>query len=377
MFYRTIIIAALLLTILSTARADEPALVYVEIESETAVVGDHIPTTVKIKNGDENYGAELHFRFDPSQFKVIDADPDTPAIQAEQGDFFDVNQGFLVTNTADNETGELVYAFTLLSPAAPVSGDGVLLTFDLEAIAEGDSDLELTAVILASSEGESLPLTTQSTQVYVMENQPLATPTMLLTMLPTMTPTAVQPASSNTPAPSPTVGATVASTESAVPEITASETAVKPASSPIPSSTPIAAETATPLPVTSEENNDTSVQETVSVAEDGLTAVSTVAPTAVSTDAPPAEIASASEPTAETEQIETAHTTSIPPSSDNNEAETTDATVVGEDNVAPTENNIPSSPENNTPSGLITGVMLVILISIVTAYLFIKRRAKL
>ena len=65
------------------------------------------------------------------------------ALQILAGDFLALDEGFVAANEANNETGQLSYALTLLAPAEPASGSGTLVEFEVEALETGSIDLLL------------------------------------------------------------------------------------------------------------------------------------------------------------------------------------------------------------------------------------------
>jgi hypothetical protein len=93
---------------------------------------------------------------------------------------YEVGQGFLVANEADNEVGKALFVFTLLAPASPLAGDGTLVKFELEAIGEGITEIDLEEVIIASPDGEALPFVAVSGEV-IIELAPEGTPSTMTT----------------------------------------------------------------------------------------------------------------------------------------------------------------------------------------------------
>ncbi len=124
-----------------------------------------------IEDANQLFGFEVHIQFDPEVIQVVDLDPDTQGVQSAPGNMFDENQGFLVANNTDNQTGEIVYAFTLLAPASPMNADGILISIEFQATSVGQSELNLISVILATQDGESLPFSSVNGEVYVSANQ--------------------------------------------------------------------------------------------------------------------------------------------------------------------------------------------------------------
>jgi hypothetical protein len=117
-----------------------------------------------------------------------------PGIQVIPGNFLDLDASFVVADQADNEKGEMIYALTLLAPAEPVSGDGVVVAFDVRALNTGTSQMSLSA-ILSNRNGESLPVTVEGGVVVVGSDTPQPT----LTSQSPPSPTPVTSAGTPTP----------------------------------------------------------------------------------------------------------------------------------------------------------------------------------
>ena len=152
-----------------------------------------------INEASDVYGFEVRIQFDPAVVQVVDQDPDRSGIQVAAGDFFDLNEGFLIANQADNGRGEISYAFTLLAPATPVEGSGVLLSFEIQAASAGQSQVNLESAILSSADGLSLPFSAQGGQVIVV-GEGEETPTDLPpSSTPAGTPGGAEPTATSSP----------------------------------------------------------------------------------------------------------------------------------------------------------------------------------
>jgi len=184
------------------ARAQGPAVVYLDPAEVTLSPGETVGFTVLIKEVVDLFGVEVHLAYDPAVVQLIDAGEAMPGVQIIPGKFLDPDEGFLVANTADNGNGELDYALTLLAPAEAVSGTGLILAFELRAIANGSSPLTLS-VILASADGASLPVTVESGRVTVSDEQAGGPPP---TLAPEPTAPQATPTSSTATASSPERG---------------------------------------------------------------------------------------------------------------------------------------------------------------------------
>jgi hypothetical protein len=143
-------------------KADSTSTVKVSPAKLTLAANQTHTVVVEIENAANVYGVEVHLFFDPSQLQVVDSDQEKGGVQMVQGNFLDTDQGFPIVNKSDNETGEMTYALVLLAPAEPATGNGTLFSFDVMSVGEGESELTLTEVLIASPQGEPLPVVISS-----------------------------------------------------------------------------------------------------------------------------------------------------------------------------------------------------------------------
>jgi hypothetical protein len=161
----------LLLAWVSPSRAQNPAVVRLDPAELSLEPGQTTSVLILIEVAEDVFGLEVRLSFDPSVVRIADANANVPGIQLIPGNFLDPDESFVVADQADNESGELVYALTLLAPAEPASGDGVIVSFDVRALDVGTSQLSLS-VILASVNGLSLPVTAEGGRVVVGGDAP-------------------------------------------------------------------------------------------------------------------------------------------------------------------------------------------------------------
>jgi LysM repeat protein len=170
--------------------------------SATVAVGGVVSMDIKIVGVTNLFGAEVRLSFDPTKLSVQDAVQFQTGIQIQPGTFPNPSDGFVAVNSADNAAGTIVYAITLLAPAAPVTGSGTLARVTFQALAPGNVNVIFTAVSLLDNMTQPITTTTQNGTITI--TGPTATPT---TAPPTATPTAtVGP--TVTPGPTPTATAT-------------------------------------------------------------------------------------------------------------------------------------------------------------------------
>jgi len=183
------------------AQTQPEAALRFEPETTRLAPGETTRVRLVVENASGLYGVEIHLRYDPDVVRILDSDSITRGVQAQPGDFLDVNRGFLVMNQADPVEGVFVYALTLLAPAEAVSGDGTIFELELAAEVAGTSPLVLEEVILASAQGESLPFSSQDGEVIVSTGSTQTATSLAPTVTPTATRTPLPQAPTATPSP--------------------------------------------------------------------------------------------------------------------------------------------------------------------------------
>jgi hypothetical protein len=150
--------ALLLLAMPVGGFAEGPARVYLQrapLQDDKQLVVDVI-----VDNVTDLYGAEIQLNYDPAQLQVQDANPRLEGTQIAPGPFLAVEDRFVVTNRVDAADGLVTFVVTLLNPAPPASGHGVLATVAFKTVGGGPYSLKVTRAQLVSSALVSIPSTT-------------------------------------------------------------------------------------------------------------------------------------------------------------------------------------------------------------------------
>lgn len=116
--------------------------------------GDRGSISIRVDNAQNLYGLEFHLSFDPNIVEVVDADSSKPGVQLEAGGW--LKGGFAAVNKADNAKGTIDYAVTLLNPAPPINGGGIVATISFKAKKDGTSPLKIVKAILATREAQEI-----------------------------------------------------------------------------------------------------------------------------------------------------------------------------------------------------------------------------
>jgi hypothetical protein len=197
------------------------------------------------------YGARFVVAFNPAIAEVVDVDPLLAGIQVFPGSFPGPSgqPGSVVTNGADNLAGTVTYEFTLIAPAAPVSGSGTLATIRFVGKVPGATSILIQSATLSDESGDPIgAMFVDGTVSVFATSEPSPTPTAVPTQPPTATPTqpptatpdpSSTPTETASPTPIPSATPTETTSPTPVPSATATET-----TSPTPTGTP--AETGTP-----------------------------------------------------------------------------------------------------------------------------------
>jgi hypothetical protein len=176
----------------------------------------------------------LQLYFNPNLLQIKDANPNIVGDQVYDGSFF--TPAYVTINYVNNPNGSVTYVNYFYSNGQPMSnsGSGILISFDMMAIASGTSTIHLSQSYLVDSQGVVLPVVFRNPQVYtsgtaVVTGTETATPTVLG---PTFTPT---PTASTTPTntatflPAATASALFTPAPSATPPVSGGVTVTPPA----------------------------------------------------------------------------------------------------------------------------------------------------
>lgn len=125
--------------------ADTPvSQVYLVPSWAAARPGEVFTMTVSVDAIAYIYGAQYRILFDPAILEVVDANPSLPGVQIGSSEMFPKGLFFEAGNQADNATGVIEYAATILEPGEPVAGTGVIgrVTFRAKAMGHSAIDFE-------------------------------------------------------------------------------------------------------------------------------------------------------------------------------------------------------------------------------------------
>lgn len=113
--------------------------IWLSTSAEQATAGQEVTVTVNVSEAEAIYGSSFKLSYDPQVLEVVTVEDAV----VQSGSFFGDAPNFPLTNKA--EAGTIEYAMTLIQPAEPVSGEGILGTITLRALTD-------TAVVITPVE---------------------------------------------------------------------------------------------------------------------------------------------------------------------------------------------------------------------------------
>lgn len=184
------LVAMLVVALLPASGAvAQGTIVLVNPPSQSVNVNATATVEIKVDGVTDLYGVDVRLTFDAAKLEAQDANATLAGVQIEQGDFLNPAQGFMAQNVADNTTGQVQYAFVMLTPAPAVSGTGVLAKITFKAKAAGNALVTLNTVTLSDDQAMPITATLMSGSITVLpETSPTAVPTAVPTAEPTQPP---------------------------------------------------------------------------------------------------------------------------------------------------------------------------------------------
>jgi hypothetical protein len=243
------------------------ALVTLEPAAAQVPMGGLVTLEVRVRGARNLFGMQWMIDFPAQGLEVIDDDPGTVGIQIAPGDFPDPGRVFVADNRANNVTGVISYAFTLVE-GPPANGDGLIARIRFRGRAPGVASVHFRELALADEQANELAAHGLDATINVLP-PPTATapPSPTGTVVPSLTPTP-SPSRPATATARPSDTATI--TPTARPTNTATIT---------PTARPTDTATITPTPSATQLPSDTPVPSVTPLASDTPAPTRTVAPT--------------------------------------------------------------------------------------------------
>ncbi|MBN1640434.1 MAG: hypothetical protein JXA09_04290 [Anaerolineae bacterium] len=133
-------------------------------------VGATFHMDVRVENIANLYGVETTVRFNPAILEVVDADAGTAGVQVNAGDWWPTGT-HIVVNSADNATGLIRFAASLLAPMSPLNGSGDVVSIPFKAKAAGTTPVAFDTAKLVDATATPLSVNMADGQVTVTTSQ--------------------------------------------------------------------------------------------------------------------------------------------------------------------------------------------------------------
>jgi len=181
----TLAVMMVLALLPGSAALAQGTLVLVDPPSQSVNVNATTTVEIKVDTVTNLYGVDVRLTFDATKLEAQDANSTLAGVQVEQGSFLSPAQGFMAQNVADNTSGQVQYAFVLLTPAPAASGTGVLAKITFKAKAAGNALITLNSVTLSDNQAMPITATLVSGSITVLPASPTPVPTAVPTVVPT------------------------------------------------------------------------------------------------------------------------------------------------------------------------------------------------
>ncbi len=177
------------------ARAQNPTLLSLDTGSNTTIqTGQTYVVSIRLDSAPNVWVVDAEISYDPALIYVMGTQVGLPV---SEGPFFTSPEQTAIVRNSVEQPGTLLYTISLLAPADPVSGSGVVGTFKIFPLAAGTTHLQF-----AHAEITSVTFTGSGDSRVASEPQAVKFTPMLLEL--TITGDAATPPPEVTPTPPPT-----------------------------------------------------------------------------------------------------------------------------------------------------------------------------
>lgn len=127
-------------------------------DNQDVKVGERYKIEVQVKDMVDVYAGDIEISFPQGSVKIIDENDKKTGVQIKQGEFLNEEKQFLIKSGANQRDGIIKFASTLLNPAPPAKGDGVILEFGFIPTQKGDIQFLLKKADFATMDKTLLSL---------------------------------------------------------------------------------------------------------------------------------------------------------------------------------------------------------------------------
>lgn len=186
------------------APANQDTVVHLQPPAQQVGVNSITTIEIHINNVNNLFAVDIQLGFDPNFLQVRDADPNEAGIQIQPGNF--LSPDFVVTNNADNTSGDIFFILTQRAPTPAVNGNGILATITFQAVAQGATQISFRDLLLSDINGQPISASVQGSQINIVSAGGVVPATATLpgsptpgVVTPTFTPIPTQPITSGAP----------------------------------------------------------------------------------------------------------------------------------------------------------------------------------
>jgi hypothetical protein len=132
-------------------------------------LGQTATMNVRVENIANMFGFQTTIRFDPNVLEVVDADAGASGVQIGVGNMWptDPAKVHVVQNTADNATGQINFAATLLGSTPALNGSGNVASIQFRGKAAGTTPVTFSSIQLVDASAKVIPVSRTDGQVTV------------------------------------------------------------------------------------------------------------------------------------------------------------------------------------------------------------------
>jgi hypothetical protein len=127
----------------STARAESKAILSLESTATDLKTGRFYDVEIHLQDAEDVWVADVELQYDPALVYVVGTTQGKPV---RDGDLFDRESSIVVRNEVSDE--RILYTLSMLAPAAPVRGSGVVGSFRIYPLAPGTTRIAVGQVAL-------------------------------------------------------------------------------------------------------------------------------------------------------------------------------------------------------------------------------------
>ena len=148
--------------VVSAVAGSSSALLWLSPVDASAPVGATTAIFMQLADISNVYGAHVELSFDPSILSVVDADSGAPGVQIATGSC--PAPDFIVSNSANNSSGTIIYSVTQINPT-PACNGGDVATIEFQCESNGLSVVTIESSLISDPNGIAIDHSVQHSTV--------------------------------------------------------------------------------------------------------------------------------------------------------------------------------------------------------------------